>query len=70
MSRLIPCTMDEADSGLPLEAPLPGPEPKGGVWWIHKHAETGELLGPSVPGGMPTRVVTAVRAGDGWREVG
>jgi hypothetical protein len=39
------------------------------VWLIHKHIETGELLGPSVKFGVPTRVVHAVRDGRGWREV-
>jgi len=39
------------------------------VWIIHKHRVTGELLGPSVPFSIPTRVVYAILSDVGWLEV-
>lgn len=44
--------------------------PLGGVWLIHKHAHTGELLGPSVVGWMPTKAVFAELTPEGWSELG
>jgi hypothetical protein len=44
-------------------------QPLGGVWLIHKHIQTGELLGPSVPFGMQTRVTFAIVTRDGWQEI-
>ena len=46
-----------------------GPEPIGGVWIIHKHVPTGELLGPSVPFGVETRACYAELTPEGWREI-
>lgn len=48
---------------------LKGSEPFDGVWLVHKHIPTGELLGPSVPRNMPTRVVRAYQTRDGWKEI-
>lgn len=47
----------------------PGRSPLGGVWIVHKHDETGELLGPSVPFGLRTSAVFAETSPDGWREL-
>ena len=43
--------------------------PVAGVWMIHKHKLSRDLLGPSVPFGVPTAVVYAEIGPDGWREL-
>ena len=48
---------------------LPPPHPIDGIWFIHKHTVTGELLGPSVPFSVPTRCVLAIQGADGWEEI-
>lgn len=44
-------------------------EPAGGIWKIHKHMPSGELLGPSVKFGTPTRMVYARQTEAGWVEI-
>lgn len=41
----------------------------GHHWIVHKHIETGELLGPAVSGHIPTRFVHARLTREGWVEV-
>ena len=38
------------------------------VWLVHKHKETGEILGPSVEFGVPTNVVHAKIVDSEWQE--
>ncbi len=54
-----------------LTAQFPNTDPFviGRQYLVLKHQETGELLGTSALGHIPTRVVLAIRTKDGWQEV-